>query len=194
MNASRQWHDLLAVLALGTLAVLAFPLLGSFANDTIEQRRVQPTAVPTRVYLLPFRQVFAVGAGEPLTTTQVLLYENGTDVFQMIGKQGAFARLQTLDASLDFWTLRDNVVFTPPVAAQYDFSARGKTARLDSQRGMACLHRDGATPPLSACQSPAALTSATLTARIMTEGAEFYLVQVAERNYFITPDVLLDAR
>lgn len=193
MSSSRAWHDLIAVVSLTALLFLAFPLIGSLANDTVEQRRVQPTAVATRVYLLPFRQVFAVGASEPVTTTQVLLYENGTDVFQMIGKQGAFARLQTLEARLDFWTLRDNVVFTPPVAAQYDFSARGKTARLDGARGMACLHQDDA-PPLSVCQQPAGLTNATLVARITTEGAEFYLVQVGERNYFITPDVVLDAR
>ncbi|MBI5304430.1 MAG: hypothetical protein HY868_20020 [Chloroflexi bacterium] len=192
MPNSRAWHDLIAVMALVALAALALPLLGSLTNDAVPQR-AQPTAL-ARVYLTPFRQVFAIGASEPLTTTQVLMYENGTDVFQLIGRRDAFAHLQTLDASMTFWTARENVVYTPPIAAQYDFTDRGKTARLDRARGMACLHKDDAAPPLSVCQSPTGLTSATLIARITAQDAAFFLVEVDGRNYFVSPEAVLQVR
>ncbi len=194
MSSSRAWHDLIAFVSLVALALLAFPLLGSLTNDVVAQQKPQPTPLPARVYLLPFRQVFGFGASAPLSTTQVSLYENGTDVFQRIGRQEMYTHVQTLDGAIHFWTLSDNLVFTPPNPAQYDFALRDKSARLDRNRGVGCLHSDNAIPPFSVCQSPAGLASGTIVARITTEGAEFYLIQANDKHYFVSPDAVLEIR
>ena len=148
-----------------------------------------PTATPlARVYLLPFRQVFAVGQTQPSTSTPILLYENGSDVFQVIGRQSSFVRLQTLDARLNFWTAAENTSPMPPAAPQYDFTVRGKTVRLTGATGLACLHEGNAIPPLSPCQPLASVSTATLTARI-TAGlsTSLYLADINGRTYFLTP-------
>jgi hypothetical protein len=192
MPTTRTWHDLIAIFALAALAVLACPLMVSLSSETVEMRILvaTPTPLPARVYILPFRQVFAVGAGQPITATPFLLYENGTDVFQMIDRQAPFVRLQTLDGTIHFWTAEENISLAPPQAAQADFSVRGKSARLKPGIGFACVRNDNAAPPLSACQNPHTLTTAILISHITSDAVEYYLADVNGKNYYISPDAI----
>ena len=108
-------RDAVLVLAMVTIVLLCLPLLGMLFGDfnpATMTNASTPGVTPTlaaRVFLLPFRQVFAIGLAEPITRTTFLLYENGTDVFKMIDQRGAYTRLQTLDAKMNFWTASENV-------------------------------------------------------------------------------------
>jgi len=193
-------RDSLLVFALVVIALVCFPILGLLVSDftptSIAQISVTITPIGTstpapRVYLLPFRQVFAIGQSRPITPSAFLLYENGTDVFQLIEQQGAFARLQTLDGKLSFWTPADNVSTTAPAAAQYDFSGRGKTIRLIPSTGYACLHEDAPPPTFSTCQPLPNFSSAKLTAKITSGSVIMYLVEIDSKNYYAPPEIVL---
>ncbi|CAG1008419.1 hypothetical protein ANAEL_03663 [Anaerolineales bacterium] len=190
MNNTRTWRDLIAVVSLAALFLLAAPLCGSLLQDQTKVMLATPTPFPSRVYLFPFRHVFALGMSQPITPTQILLYENGSDVFQMIDQQGEFVRLQTRDGAKDFWTPGVNIALEPPPAAQSDFSVRGRIARLNDAAGFACLHDDNAAPPLSVCQSPPGFASATLVARVTSSAIQFYLAEVNGKMYFLSPDAV----
>ena len=153
-----------------------------------------PTETPTvtplpRVYLLALRRVFSIGQAQPQTDAPFLLYETGSDQFQMIGQQGTNVRLQTLDGQMNFWTARENISTIPPVAAEYDYSARGKTARL-AQSGFVCLHSEMPAPVFSICQPQPGLSSARLVAKITAGHIIFFLVEVNGKNYFVPPEVI----
>ncbi|MBI5650613.1 MAG: hypothetical protein HZC40_09245 [Chloroflexi bacterium] len=193
MTNSRVWRDLIAIVSLVVLLLLAFPLLGSLFEDAVELR-VLPTPLPARIFLLPLRQVFAVGETQPITPTRFLVYEGGTDVFQMIERRDSFVRLQTLDANFNFWTQSENVSLLPPLATQADFSARGTSARINGANGFACLQNVNASPPFATCQKPANLTRATLIARIVSDAVEFYLGEVEGVNYFIAPEAIIEVK
>jgi hypothetical protein len=149
-----------------------------------------PTATPTatprpRVYLLPFVQVFAVGQPQPATSTQVLLYEGGNDIFEVIAGQGPNVRLQTLDAALNFWTANNNIASAPPLAAQYDYSVRGKTARLASTTVFACAYNNSPTLAFGACQQLSNVSTAMLVARIAAGSSFLYLAQIGGTQYIV---------
>jgi hypothetical protein len=193
-------RDFILVIALVVIALLCFPILGLLVSDftpaSIAQARATSTPIGTstpapHAYLLPFRQVFAIGQSRPISPSAFLLYENGTDVFQLIEQQGAFARLQTLDGKLSFWTAAENVSMNAPTAAQYDFSGRGKTIRLIPSTGYACLHEDAPPPTFSTCQSLPNFSSAKLTAKITSGPVIIYLVEIDNKNYYAPPDIVL---
>jgi hypothetical protein len=153
-----------------------------------------PTETPTitplpRVYLLPLRRVFSIGQAQPQTDAPFLLYEMGNDVFQVIGQQGASVRLQTLDGRMNFWSARENISTIPPVAAEYDYGVRGKTARLTAS-GFVCLHNETPAPVFSICQPQPGFSSARLIAKITAGHIIFYLVEVNGKNYFVPPEVI----
>ncbi len=189
-------RDPLACLLLLLVPLLACPLLVSLASDAPPAFLVRAfaTATPTpapRVYLLPFRQVFALGQTQPLTRTTFWLYESGSDVFRLLGQQGAFAHLQTLDGKRSFWTATENVSPTPPAPAQHDFTGRGKTIRLASSVGYACLHEDVPPPVFSVCQPSPDFAAAQLVAKITAGTVTLYLVEVEGKHYFIPPEGVL---
>ncbi|MEW5718367.1 MAG: hypothetical protein AB1817_07075, partial [Chloroflexota bacterium] len=125
-----------------------------------------PTITPLpRVYLLPLRRVFSVGQTQPQTNAPFLLYETGSDQFQLIGQQSTYVRLQTLNGRMNFWTARENISTIPPVAAEYDYSARGRTARLTAS-GFVCLRSEMPAPVFSICQPQPGLSSARVIAKI----------------------------
>ncbi|MBI4788620.1 MAG: hypothetical protein HY782_16430 [Chloroflexi bacterium] len=171
-----------------TATATATETLTPIARPTSTPTPTPPATPLARLYLIPFRQVFAVGQSQPLTSTPVLLYENGSDVFYIVGQQSNFVRLQTLDGRMNFWTRAENTSATPPQAPQYDFTVRGKTARLGVTDGLACLHEGNLIPPLSPCQPLSSFSTATLTARI-TSGftTALYLAEINGRAYFLTP-------
>jgi len=151
-----------------------------------------PTATPTatplpRVYLLPLRRVFSIGQTQPQSDAPFLLYETGDDVFQMIAQQGSWIRLQTLDGRINFWTARENVSTIPPAPAEYDYSVRGKTARLAAS-SFVCLHAEMPAPVFSVCQTPSGLTTARVIAKITAGHIVFYQVEVNGRTYFVPPE------
>ena len=193
-------RDSILILALVIIALACFPILGLLVSDftptSISQARATTTPIGTstpapRAYLLPFRQVFAIGQSRPITPSAFLLYENGTDAFQLIGQQGTFARLQTLDGKLSFWTATENVSMTSPAAALYDFSGRGKTIRLIPSTGYACLHEDAPPPTFSTCQPLPNFSSAKLTAKITSGPVIMYLVEIDNKNYYAPPEIVL---
>ena len=149
-----------------------------------------PTITPLpRVYLLALRRVFSVGQAQPQTDAPFLLYEGGSDQFQMIGQQGTNVRLQTLDGRMNFWTARENISTIPPVAAEYDYSVRGKTARLASS-GFVCLRSEMPAPVFSICQPQPGLSSARVIAKMAAGHIVFYLVEINGKNYFVPPEVI----
>ncbi len=153
-----------------------------------------PTETPTitpqpRVYLLPLRRVFSVGQAQPQTDAPFLLYETGSDQFQLIGQQGTNVRLQTLDGRMNFWTARENISTIPPVAPEYDYSARGKTARLASS-GFVCLRSEMPAPVFSICQPQPGFSSARVIAKITAGHIVFYLVEINGKNYFAPTEVV----
>ena len=150
-----------------------------------------PVATPLpRVYLLPLRRVFSIGQTSPQTDAPFLLYETGSDLFQLLGQQGANVRLQTLDGRMNFWTARENISTIPPVAAEYDYSGRDKTARLASS-GFVCLHSEMPAPVFSICQPQPGLSSARLIAKITAGHIVFYLVEFNGKNYFVPLEVIV---
>ena len=195
-------RDSIIILALVVIALLGFPVVGLLVSDATPvsilhinaTRAPIETATPqsaARVYLVPFRQAFAIGLAQPITRTNFSLYENGTDVFQLVSKQGAYTRLQTLDGKLNFWTLAENVATTPPTSAQYDFSVGGKSVRLAPQISYACLHEDTPPPVFSVCQQLPNLANAKLVAKITSGAVTMYLIQVENKNYFVPPESVL---
>jgi len=177
-------RDVILVLALAIIALLCFPLLGLLMSDVMPAS-VMNLFVPPRVYLLPLRQVFALGQASPITDTHFLLYEGGSDVFYVIGRQGGWVRLQTLDGTLNFWTASENISTAPPSAAQYDFADRGKTIRLVPQTGFACLHEEVPPPIFAPCQPAPNFSSAKLIAKITANTITMYLVEIEGKSYFV---------
>ena len=195
-------RDSILVFTLVLIVLACLPILGLlFSNLTPESIALtRATATPTeiisptpapRVYLLPFRPVFAIGQTQPITSTNFLLYENGTDAFLLVGRQDQFARLQTLDSKMSFWTAAENVATGAPVPAQYDFSGRDKTIRLVPSVGYACLHEEAPPPTFSACQASPNFSSAKLTAKITSGAVIIYLIEIDGKNYYVPPDSVL---
>jgi hypothetical protein len=190
-------RDAVIVLALVTIILLCLPLLGMLFGDfhpATMTNASTPGVTPTlaaRAYLLPFRQVFAIGLAEPMTRTTFLLYENGTDVFQMIDQRGANTRLQTLDAKMNFWTATENVSLTPTASAQYDLSGRNKVLRLIPATGYACLHEDAPPPLFSTCQPLPNFSSARLSGKMTSGSVVVYLVEIDGKAYYVPPEIIL---
>lgn len=193
-------RDFFLVLALVLIALACFPILGLLVSDFTPTSIAQVSATSTpigtstpapRAYVLPFRQVFAIGQSGPITPSTFLLYENGTDVFQLIGQQGAYSRLQTLDGKMSFWTATENVSTSAPTAAQYDFSGRGKTIRLIPSTGYICLHEEAPPPTFSTCQALPNFSSAILTAKITSGSVIMYLVEIDNKNYYAPTEIVL---
>ncbi|HZQ11048.1 MAG TPA: hypothetical protein VFD70_31045, partial [Anaerolineae bacterium] len=90
------------------------------------------TPLPTGlVYLKPFSQVFAINQPTPNTSDTLWLYEaNDTTPFQVYAQQGAFTHLVSQNGSLNFWTLNENVMQTPPIPPRFDTSVAGQTVQL----------------------------------------------------------------
>lgn len=204
-------RDSILVLTLAVIALACFPLLGLVFSNASPQSIAQiaatetptvplTTATPTvflsptpfpRAYLLPFRQVFAIGQSQPVTGTTTLLYENGTDVFLLIGRQDKYAHLQTPDGKLSFWTAAENVSTGSPASAQYDLSGRGKTVRLVPSVGYACLHEDVPPPTFSTCKPSPDFSSAKLVAKITSGSVTMYLVEIDGKNYYLPSENVL---
>ncbi|MCI0475954.1 MAG: hypothetical protein L0Y55_06875 [Anaerolineales bacterium] len=162
----------------------------TFAPPSTAAQGEPPTVtLLPRVYLLPLRRAFSVGQAQPQADAPFLLYETRSDLFQLIGQQGTNVRLQTLDGRMNFWTARENISTIPPVAAEYDYSARGKTARLVSS-GFVCLHSEMPAPVFSICQPQPGFSSARVIAKITAGHIVFYLVEVNGKNYFVPPEVI----
>jgi hypothetical protein len=137
------------------------------------------TATPLpQVYLLPFVQVFAVGHPEPGDSTQVLLYEGGSDVFEILGTEGDLSRLETQDGGLSFWTATDNVSPGQPLAAQYDYSVKGRTAKLSGSSVLACAYNDRPKLAFGACQQLNNASTAVLNARVIAGPTALYIAQI----------------
>lgn len=146
------------------------------------------TAFP-RVYLLPLRRVFAIGQVQPQSDAPFLLYEAGNDEFQMLTQQGAYVRLQTLDARLNFWTTRDSVSTIPPAPAAYDYSVRDKTARL-ATNSFACLRTEMPAPVFAICQPLSEASSARILAKITAGHIIFYLIEINGKQYLVPPEAI----
>lgn len=144
--------------------------------------------LPARVYLQPFRQVFTAEPTAGLYSAPSLLYENGSDVFQVMERQGNYLRVQTLNGARSLWTAEQNISLSPPSAPQYDFSVRGRKVQLAGAAGLACLHQGNASPPLDPCESLFGITNATLTARITSGPVSLYLADVNGKTYYLLPE------
>ncbi|MGB8643857.1 MAG: hypothetical protein WCF84_01345 [Anaerolineae bacterium] len=155
-----------------------------------------PTATPTatwtpsptprpRVYLLAFTQLFALGQSQPGNSTQVLMYEGGNDLFEVLSTEGPFTRLQTLDGGMNFWIATTNLGSSPPPPAQYDYGVRGHTATLLPAALFACAHNDRPTLAFGVCQTLTDVTSVTLVARITSGSTSLYLAQIGGVQYLI---------
>lgn len=189
-------RDFIIVIALASIALVCFPLLSLVMNDVTPASIAHTFASPTpiiapRVYVLPFRQAFALNQAAPIARTPFLLYESGTDVFHVIGQQGEFTRLETIDSKFNFWTTTESVSNTPPESAMYDFANRGKTIRLVPQAGFACLHEDAPPPVFAPCQQLPNFTTAQLTAKITAGAVTLYLVEIDGKSYFLPPENVL---
>lgn len=210
--------DVFACSLLVVIALLGFLFLASLVNDVafVSVANPTPTRTPTptatraptespmitraasatpaatalpRVYLLPLRRVFAIGQVQPQSETPFLLYEAGNDEFQMIAQQGAYVRLQTLDARINFWTTRDSVSTIPPAPAAYDYSVRDKTVRL-AANGFACLRTEIPAPVFAMCQTLPEASSARILAKITAGHIVFYLVEINGKQYFVPPEAI----
>jgi hypothetical protein len=138
-----------------------------------------PTATPLpRVYLLPFIQVFAVGQAQPGNSTQVSMYDGGSDVFELLATEGKLARLESQDGGLTFWTASDNVSPVQPLPAQYDYSVKGRTARLSRSSILACAYNDRPTLAFGACQQLTNPSTAVLNARVIAGSTAMYIAQI----------------
>lgn len=151
-----------------------------------------PTPTPRpQVYLQPFVQVFAVGQPQPSASTQVMMYEGGNDLFEVLATEGQLARLQSLDGSINFWTAIGNSSTTPPPAPQYDDSVRGMQVRLASTSLFACAYSNRSTLAFGACQQLNNLTTATLRTRIIVRNYILYIAEIGGVQYIISgSDVL----
>lgn len=143
-----------------------------------------PTPFP-RVYLLPFVQVFAVGQSQLSSSTQVLMYEGGADVFEVLAAQGTFSRLQTLDGRMNLWTASSNLSPFQPPAAQYDFSVKGQSAKLTGGSVFACAYNERPTLAFGACQQLTNLSSVVLNARVVAGSSVFYIAEISAALYVI---------
>jgi hypothetical protein len=113
------------------------------------------------------------------------MYEGGNDIFEIIAAQDANVRLQTLDASLTFWTARDNTSSAPPPAALYDYSVRGKTAKLAASSVFACAYNNHPTLAFGVCQQLNGFLTTSLIAHISAETTSLYLVDLNGAQYVI---------
>ncbi len=167
------------------------PLPTSTATASPTSSPTLPAATPTlpaRVYLQPFRQVFTANPSSGLYSVPSLLYENGSDVFRVMQRQGSYLQLETLDGARSLWTAEQNISLNPPPAPQYDFGVRGRKVQLSGAAGLACLHQGNASPPLDRCESLFGITNATLTARITSGPVSLYLADVDGKTYFLLPE------
>lgn len=149
-----------------------------------------PTPLP-RVYLLPFVQVFAVGQSQLSSSTQVLMYEGGADVFEVLATQGTFSRLQTVDGKMNLWTASSNVSPFKPPAAQPDRNVQGQLVRLASPNISACTYNDRPVLAFGVCQQLNDLSTAILAERVTTGSAVLYIAEIRGQLFVIrAQDVL----
>ncbi len=133
-----------------------------------------PTATPRpRVYLQPYVQVFAVNQDQPNVSTQVLMYEGGNDIFEVLETQGSLTRLQS--PTDNFWTASSNISTTPPPPAQYDYSVQGLTARPIGDSLFACGFITPHPYAFGPCQTLTGVTVVTLQQRIQARQSTLYL-------------------
>lgn len=113
------------------------------------------------------------------------MYNGGADVFEVLANQGTFVRLQTPDASLSFWTASGNISAVQPPAAQYDYSVKGRTARLLVRSVFTCVYSDRPTLGFGPCQQLNNVSAAILNARVIAGGAPLYIAQIDGVLYVI---------
>ncbi len=145
---------------------------------------VAPTARP-RIYLAPFSQVFALGQAQPSNSTQVLMYEGNNDPFEVLGVQGPFTQLQTVDGGMNFWTATTGVLVAPQPPPQYDYGVRGRTAKLFPGSVFACARNDRPALAFGTCQTLNGVSSAILVARVTAGGTVLYLAEIGGAQYLI---------
>ncbi len=146
-----------------------------------------PTSTPfPRVYLLPFIQVFAVGKADPSASGTVLMYEGGSDVFEVLAVQGGLERLQTTDAKMNFWTGSDNVSPSLPTQAVSDFSVRGRSALVPPGSVFACAYNSRPSLAFGSCLRINGVTNATLIARIQVRQSSLYLADIKGAEYIVS--------
>jgi hypothetical protein len=144
-----------------------------------------PTPLP-RVYLFPFVQVFSMGQPQPSSSTQVLMYDGGTDVFEVLATQGTFTRAQTLDGSLTFWTASTNASPVQPPAAIYDYSFRGRTAKLSQSSVFACAYNESPTVAFGACKQLNNSSTVVLVAHLIAGTNPLYIARINGAAYVIS--------
>lgn len=135
---------------------------------------------------MPFVQVFAVGQTQLSSSTQVLMYEGGADIFEVLATQGTFTRLQTLDRALNLWTGSSNISPFQPPAAQYDYSVKGQTAKLSGTSVFACAYNERPTLAFGACQQLANVTTAVLNARVVAGSTVLFIAEI-NNALFVVP-------
>jgi hypothetical protein len=119
-----------------------------------------------------------------------MMYEGGTVVFEVLETAGAVTRLQTPDGALNFWTATSSISRTPPQAAQYDYSVRGRSAAIIVPTIFACAHSEQPTLAFGLCTQLNNVTTATLVARITAGSTMLYLAQIGTGQYLIPTGVV----
>ncbi len=168
-----------------TVVITVPPTTAPSPSPTITSPATPSTTVPPSVYLAPFSQVFAVGQAEPNNSTQVLMYQGSNDSFDILGTQGPFTQLQTVDGGMNFWTATTGVLLAPQPPPQYDYSVRGRTAKLFPGSVFACAHNDRPALAFGTCQALNGVSSATLIARVTAGGTSLYLAEIGGAQYLI---------
>lgn len=119
------------------------------------------------------------------------MFDGGADIFQLLGGEGALSRLQTIDGVMNFWTESENVSPVQPPPAQYDYSVKGRIARLSGSRILACAYNDRPTSAFGACQQTAGVSTALLSARVVAGANTLYIAQINGALYVISANSVI---
>lgn len=153
---------------------------------------VSPTPPPPgTVYLKPFSQVFGLNQDTPSPNDKLWLYEADSNApFEVLAQEGAFTHLLSQGGTLNFWTLNDNIVATPPAVPRYDNSVAGRSVEFVSDTIFACEGQYPRNLILGSCADIPAVTNGEVLQRARTESSTLYEVRINYRLYWVSANVL----
>lgn len=149
------------------------------------------TPLPGAVYVKPFSQVFGVGQEYATSPGAVWLYQAGGDPFRIVAEEGAHVRVQALNGTLNFWTLRSNLVSVPVMPPSWDESVRGREVQVVGGNVYGCEGSLERRLTLGRCMELLGIRQVTLRARVVLETSLLYVVEVNGAPYWISGNALV---
>lgn len=145
---------------------------------------------PGTVFIKPFSQIVGLNQDSPTASDTIWLYEANADApFEILSRQGAFTRVQSVGGNLNFWTLNENVVPAPAPEPRFE-NLTVQPVEFVQGSVFACEGRMPRGLILGVCQQFQDPAPAEALTRALVDSSVLYLVRYNYQTYWVSANVL----